>query len=57
MVTKRTIELSVGDYLVDEFGTEIEIFNITILEGEFIVYDLGVEDNDLYIAKWCINTQ
>jgi hypothetical protein len=22
MVTKRTIELSVGDYLVDEFGTE-----------------------------------
>jgi intein/homing endonuclease len=49
MVTKRTIELSVGDYLVDEFGTEIEIFNI-ILEGEF-VYDLGVEDNDLYIAN------
>jgi intein/homing endonuclease len=31
--------------------TEIEIFNITILEGEFIVYDLGVEDNDLYIAN------
>jgi hypothetical protein len=30
MVTKRTIELSVGDYLVDEFGTEIEIFNIDI---------------------------
>jgi hypothetical protein len=28
MVTKRTIELSVGDYLVDEFGTEIEIFSI-----------------------------
>jgi intein/homing endonuclease len=51
MVTKRTIELSVGDYLVDEFGTEIEIFNITILEGEFTVYDLGVEDNDLYIAN------
>jgi intein/homing endonuclease len=51
MVTKRTIELSVGDYLVDEFGTEIEIFSITILEGEFTVYDLGVEDNDLYIAN------
>jgi intein/homing endonuclease len=49
-MVKRTIELSVGDYLVDEFGTEIEIFN-TILEGEFIVYDLGVEDNDLYIAN------
>jgi hypothetical protein len=24
---------------------------ITILEGEFTVYDLGVEDNDLYIAN------
>jgi intein/homing endonuclease len=24
---------------------------ISILEGEFTVYDLGVEDNDLYIAN------
>jgi intein/homing endonuclease len=30
---------------------EPKIFNITILEGEFTVYDLGVEDNDLYIAN------
>jgi hypothetical protein len=40
MVTKKNIELSVGDYLVDEFGTEIEIFSITILEGEFTVYEV-----------------
>jgi intein/homing endonuclease len=55
MSQKRT-ELSVGDYL-NEFGTEIEIFNITILEGEFTVYDLGVEDNDLYIANGVLHNK
>jgi hypothetical protein len=40
---KGTIELSVGDYLVDEFGTEGEMYSILILEGEFTVYSLGVE--------------
>jgi hypothetical protein len=37
--------------LTDEFGNEIEIYKIEILSGELTIYDLGVEDNDLYIAN------
>jgi hypothetical protein len=47
----RTFELKVGDFLTDEFGNEIEIYKIEILSGELTIYDLGVEDNDLYIAN------
>lgn len=47
----RTSELSVGDSLVNEFGVEVEITNIESVYGEVRVYDLGVEDNDLYIAN------
>jgi subtilisin-like proprotein convertase family protein len=47
----RTFELKIGDFLTDEFGNEIEIYKIEILSGELTIYDLGVEDNDLYIAN------
>lgn len=47
----RTYELSIGDFLVDEFGNEIEITSIGLLNGGFTIYDLGVEENDLYIAN------
>ena len=48
----RTFELKVGDFLSDEFGNEIEIYNISLLNGKLLtIYDLGVEDNDLYIAN------
>jgi hypothetical protein len=47
----RTYELSIGDFMVDEFGNEVEITSIGLLNGGFTIYDLGVEENDLYIAN------
>ena len=48
---KTTPYLMVGDYLSDRNGEEILIKSIEILTGEFTVFDLDVEENDLYIAN------
>ena len=48
---KTTPYLMVGDYLSDRNGEEILIESIEILTGEFTVFDLDVEENDLYIAN------
>jgi hypothetical protein len=48
---KPTPYLMVGDYLSDKNGEEILIESIEILTGEFTVFDLDVEENDLYIAN------
>jgi hypothetical protein len=47
----RTYELSVGDSLVNEDGIEVEITKIGLVNGTSVIYDLGVEENDLYIAN------
>jgi intein/homing endonuclease len=41
----------VGDYLSDKDGNEILIESIEILTGEFTVFNLDVEENDLYVAN------
>lgn len=48
---KTTPYLMVGDYLSDKNGEEILIELIEILTGEFTVFNLNVEENDLYIAN------
>ena len=48
---KTTSHLMVGDYLSDKNGKEILIESIEIFTGEFTVFDLDVEENDLYIAN------
>ena len=48
---KTTSYLMVGDYLSDKNGKEILIESIEIFTGEFTVFDLDVEENDLYIAN------
>jgi len=48
---KTTPYLMVGDYLSDRNGEEILIESIEILTGEFKVFTLDVEENDLYIAN------
>jgi len=47
----KTINLEAGDSLIDENGKEIIINNIIEMSGQFIVYELDVEENDLYIAN------
>jgi hypothetical protein len=47
----KTVNLEVGDSLIDETGKEIIINNIIEMSGQFIVYKLDVEENDLYIAN------
>jgi hypothetical protein len=47
----KTINLEAGDSLIDENGKEIIINNIIEMSGQFIVYQLDVEENDLYIAN------
>jgi intein/homing endonuclease len=47
----KTVNLEVGDSLIDETGKEIIINNIIVMSGQFIVYKLDVEENDLYIAN------
>jgi len=44
-------EIKIGDYLLDQNGKEIEIEIIDIFRGNFRVYNLDVEDNDLFIAN------
>jgi len=50
-VVKTTPYLMVGDYLSDKDGNEILIESIEIQTGEFTVFNLDVEENDLYIAN------
>ena len=47
----KTVNLEVGDSLIDESGKEIIINNMVKMTGQFIVYKLDVEENDLYIAN------
>ena len=47
----KTVDLQAGDSLIDENGKEIIINNIVVMTGQFIVYKLDVEENDLYIAN------
>ena len=47
----KTVDLEAGDSLVDENGKEVIINNIIVMTGQFIVYKLDVEENDLYVAN------
>jgi intein/homing endonuclease len=47
----KTVDLEAGDSLVDENGKEVIINNIITMTGQFIVYKLDVEENDLYVAN------
>jgi hypothetical protein len=47
----KTVNLEAGDSLIDETGKEIIINNMVKMTGQFIVYKLDVEENDLYIAN------
>jgi hypothetical protein len=51
---KNAFNVEVGDYFVTENLEEILIEDITIEFGEFNVYNLDVEENDLYIANGII---
>ena len=46
----ETYELKVGDSLLDENGNEILINSIEKINGEFSVYKLDVDNNNLFIA-------
>jgi len=48
---KTTPFMMVGDYLSDENGKEILIESIEVFTGNFTVFNLDVEENDLYIAN------
>jgi hypothetical protein len=47
----KTLEIEVGDYLLGYDGSEILISNIIRTHGQFLVYRLDVEDNDLFVAN------
>ena len=47
----KTLEIKVGDYLLGYDGTEILVSNIIETHGQFLVYRLDVEDNDLFVAN------
>ena len=44
-------DLEKGDYLIRESGEEVEIKHITSKSGNYTVYKLDVEENDLFIAN------
>ena len=47
----KTDNLEVGDSLIDENGNEIIINNIVMMTGQFIVYNIDVDNNNVYIAN------
>ena len=47
----KTLEIKIGDYLLGYDGTEILVSNIIETRGQFLVYRLDVEDNDLFVAN------
>ena len=54
---RPTIELSVGDYLADEDGQELEITSISVVSsstGVFPITELNVEPQDYYYANGVI---
>ena len=57
MEIRPTIELSVGDYLADEDGQELEITSISVVSsstGVFPITELNVEPQDYYYANGVI---
>lgn len=47
----KTRDVKIGDYLLGYDGTEILVSNIIETRGQFLVYRLDVEDNDLFVAN------
>ncbi len=47
----KSSDLQLGDMLIDKNGQEIEITNLRTVYGDFIVYKIDVEQNDLFIAN------
>lgn len=43
--------VSVGDFFIREDGSEVEIISIVNKSGNYTVYKLDVEENDLFIAN------
>ena len=48
---RQAIDVKIGDFLLGENGNEIEVNSIVETRGNYIVYKLDVEENDLYIAN------
>lgn len=47
----KTDRLEVGDSLISENGNEIMINSIVAMTGQFIVYNIDVDNNNTYIAN------
>jgi hypothetical protein len=47
----KTGDVKIGDYILGYDGTEILVSNIIETRGQFLVYRLDVEDNDLFVAN------
>jgi hypothetical protein len=43
--------IKIGDMLLGEDGKEIEINSIVETKGQYIVYRVDVEENDMFIAN------
>ena len=41
----------VGDILIDRYGNEIAIFSVEVEEKEQIVYNVDVDNQDVYFAN------
>lgn len=48
---RTAINIKVGDFLLGQDGKEIEVNSIVETKGNYIVYKLDVEENDLFIAN------
>lgn len=48
---KTAVNIKVGDFLLGQDGKEIEVNSIVETKGNYIVYKLDVEENDLFIAN------
>lgn len=53
---EQSINIQIGDFLVDKGGNSVEITSIDVLQGEDtkIVYSMDVENTDTYIANGLI---
>jgi len=53
---EQSINIQIGDFLVDKDGNSVEITSIDVLQGEDtkIVYSMDVENTDTYIANGLI---
>ena len=50
----KTVDLQVGDSLINENGEEIVINNLNTVYGTFTVYKVNVEQDDVFIANGII---